>query len=297
MRLAKLVLQLILALMKTIFFSTVLNLCLLFSFNLRGQYQLLAADPSNDGANPQLADGTHFAYHYDAQSDSLYFRVELNSLTPSMASGFGCNVMVNLFSTEPTFNFWGQDNQLPYHYLLTAWITGSPPSNYTGTIGIADANGVNAQNYTNLYQNNIQISIEPNLTRVTFAVKREDIMPARFQSPSTGILSASVAAAVGSNQSWNDDLFDPDSRIQIDMNSIGLKESSSSNFELYPNPCSGLLYLDLDKDQSIEIIDLQGRVLQSLNYLKGQAIDLSFLKAGLYQIRTASGQYQSFIRE
>ncbi|QNR25587.1 T9SS type A sorting domain-containing protein [Croceimicrobium hydrocarbonivorans] len=283
--------------MKTIFLSTVLSLCLLFSFNLKGQYQLLAADPSNDGANPQLADGTHFAYYYDAQSDSIHFRVELNSLSPSMASGFGCNVMVNLFSTEPTFNFWGQDNQLPYHYLLTAWVTGSPPSNYTGTIGIADASGVNAQNYTNLYQNNVQIVIEPNLTRVSFVVKREDIMPARFQSPSTGILSASVAAAVGSNQSWNDDLFDPDSRIQIDMNGIGLEENTNSTFHLYPNPCSGQLYLDLDKDQLIQIIDAQGRVLQSLTYTHGQALDLSFLKAGLYQIRTATGQYQSFIRQ
>ncbi|WP_421750884.1 T9SS type A sorting domain-containing protein [Croceimicrobium sp.] len=283
--------------MKTNIYSSVLSLCLLLSYSMKGQYQLLATDPSNDGVNSQLADGTHFAYYYDAQSDSIFFRIELNSLSPSMASGFGCNVMVNLFSTDPTFNFWGQDNQLPYHYLLTAWVTGSPPSNYTGTIGIADANGVNTQNYTNLYQNNIQIVIEPNLTRVTFGIKREDIMPARYQAPATGILAASVAAAVGSNQSWNDDLFDPDSRILIDMNGIGLEEVEESSFEVYPNPCTGLLYLDLEKDQLIQISDLQGRVLKSMNYRKDEALDLSFLKAGLYQIRTASGQYQSFIRQ
>ena len=45
------------------------------------QWVVLTNDVVGDGANPELLDGTQLEYMYKPWSDSLFFRVTLNSIS------------------------------------------------------------------------------------------------------------------------------------------------------------------------------------------------------------------------
>lgn len=176
-------------------------------------YTNIVTDDCGDGADEALLDGTRLEFRYDAASDSIFFLATVNALTVSQA--IGVNVMLNIPNGGSTFNFWGNDNTAAYHKLITAWVTGSAPSSYSGTIGVADAAGVNAQDYTNLSANNISIVVNTTDKTIELGMKRTDVITNTEFSGSS--ITVGVAGAVGSNQSWNDDLHSASGAMTISM--------------------------------------------------------------------------------
>ncbi len=182
----------------------------------KGQAQTfttIATDAANDGSNPSLLDGTLLEYSYDQLTDTLTFRVTVTNLSTNL-SAIGVNFMVNIPGGGPTFNFWGTPNNAAYHRLGTTWVTGTAPNfNYSGTIGIADNVGVAGNNFTNLSANNITFSIV-STNQIVLKLKRTDLIPDILFGASNTITCV-TAAAVGSNQFWNDDIYSPTGAMTI----------------------------------------------------------------------------------
>ncbi len=65
---------------------------------------------------------------------------------------------------------------------------------------------------------------------------------------------------------------------------VGISEVSDQNVSLYPNPTSGMLYINAADVQSVSVIDINGRTVMSQN--NGSAIDMSNLPNGTYFVRT-----------
>ena len=71
---------------------------------------------------------------------------------------------------------------------------------------------------------------------------------------------------------------------------VGLIEPESATLRLWPNPTNGACSIEAEADSSIEVIDLQGRIVATCPVKKGlNQIDLSDLSEGMYLIRNAEG--------
>ncbi len=187
--------------------------CSLTSNIIAQTWNELITDVSGDGANMALLDGTKLEYQYDQDADSIWFRVSVANLNSSNLAALGVNIMFNIPGGGSTFNFWGTDNSNPYHKLLTTWVNGSHPSSYTGTIGIANASGVNVMNYTNLKSGNITITADSLNQNIVLGLKRNDLVTNEDITGDSIIVG--IAAAVGSDIYWNDDIYAPSAKIKI----------------------------------------------------------------------------------
>lgn len=70
----------------------------------------------------------------------------------------------------------------------------------------------------------------------------------------------------------------------------GLPHFEDVSAHVYPNPSSGIYYLELTNspgDVEIQIVDIQGKLVQTttLNALGSNTIDLSTVESGLYILR------------
>ena len=71
----------------------------------------------------------------------------------------------------------------------------------------------------------------------------------------------------------------------------GVAEPHSSTLGLWPNPTTGTCFIEAGTLSSVEIIDLQGRVMATYPLKKGtNQIDLSEFQEGLYFFRTSEGK-------
>ncbi len=180
-----------------------------------GQWNTITTDVIGDGANFGLLDGTLLEYRYDIVPDSLWFRLTCAGINATQSSDLGFNIMVNYPGGGTTFNFWGTsvNNGNPYHRLVSGWVTGTPPSAYAGTVGIADPAGVAASAFTNLFANNLTIIVDQPSNSVTVGMNRSDLIPnSALGQP---ILTA---AAVGASNSWNDDIYSANGIMTLNAN-------------------------------------------------------------------------------
>ncbi|MDZ7847976.1 MAG: hypothetical protein U5L96_15160 [Owenweeksia sp.] len=120
-------------------FRTIAVLILSLSFASAQSWTSIATDATGDEVTG--LDGTEAHYYYDATSDSIWFKIDVSSINSAQQTDFGINVMVNIPGASNSFSFWGAGNNNTYHKLVTVWVTGTPPSSYTGTIGVADGTG------------------------------------------------------------------------------------------------------------------------------------------------------------
>ncbi|MGZ8842774.1 MAG: hypothetical protein ACXW18_03875 [Pyrinomonadaceae bacterium] len=156
-------------------------------------YTVLTFDGKGDGRDPSLADAAQLAYRYDQQQDVLWFRVALYGQPNKTA--FGVNLVIDTGDDDANkVSWWGANKTFKFNRLVTAWVTRGEKG-FEGTIGVADAAGVNAKQMTNLRQNNLQIRVEGDA--IVIGVKRTDI---------TDKMKMNLIAAVGSNEQLNDDL-------------------------------------------------------------------------------------------
>jgi pimeloyl-ACP methyl ester carboxylesterase len=183
-------------------------------------WTVLAVDPKGDGRDASLPDAAQLSYRYDKQQDLLWFRVSLYG-NPNVES-FGVNIVVDTGADDTAkMNWWGANKDFKFDRLVTAWVTRGS-SGYQGTIGVGDATGAKVQNLNNLLQNNLQIRTEGD--SIVIGVKRTDL---------TDKMKMNLIAAVGSNQSWNDDI--PNTR------SVALDLAA-------PRPARGLREIDLRRN-------------------------------------------------
>ncbi len=104
---------------------------------------------------------------------------------------------------------------------------------------------------------------------------------------------------IGGNHTWylNENQYDISYFNEIhnfftkgNGGNVGLAEPESTSLRLWPNPTNGYCTLEVEKDSTIEIIDLQGRVMTTCQVKKGvNQIDLSNFSEGMYLIKTAEG--------
>jgi pimeloyl-ACP methyl ester carboxylesterase len=156
-------------------------------------WTVLAGDPKGDAADATLADAAQLAYRYEKERDLLWFRVTVYGAPDEQT--FGVNIVVDTGSDDAAkVNWWGANKAFRFDKLVTAWVTRGSDG-YQGTIGVADATGIKAKQFHNLFQNDLQIKIEGD--SIIIGIKRTDI---------TDKLKMNLIAAVGSNEHWNDDL-------------------------------------------------------------------------------------------
>lgn len=166
------------------------------SSTLQGQtWAEIATDGQGDGASPALNDGKSLSWYYNRATDTLWFRVEVYS--PMATDAFGVNIVLDTDGNPNNGDaWWGSNGGFRYDKLITVWVTRSGQG-YVGTIGVANPAGVAAGDYTNLFQNNMQVILDPSQNSYVIGIERSQI-------DDDGNMRA--IAAVGSNQFWNDDI-------------------------------------------------------------------------------------------
>jgi len=190
----------------------------LFSiFTLSSQAQTwtgVANDPANDGSTPGWLDGQALSYYYDSAADSIWFKLDVFNLNPN-SSAWGINVQLSIPGVSPSGNWWGtQNSSFSYNKLVTAWVTGTAPSNYSGTIGIANLAGVGSGNYDNLASNNMTITADVPNNTILVGMPRTDVVTNSEMGGNSSI-TVGIAGSVGSNVGWNDDIFSSSASLTI----------------------------------------------------------------------------------
>jgi len=156
-------------------------------------WTVLAFDAKGDGKDSSLADAAQLSYRYEKDGDYLWFRATVYGTVNEQA--FGVNIVLDTGADDTTkVNWWGGNKAFRFDRLITAWVTRVNGA-YQGTIGVGDAAGVNAKQFNNLIQNNLLIQVAGD--SILIRVKRSDL---------TDKTKFNLIAAVGSNESWNDDI-------------------------------------------------------------------------------------------
>lgn len=267
--------------------------CLLFIFisfsPFFAQWNSYLTDVAGDGDYASDLDAVALEYQYDETTDSLWFRVTCAAMSNTNTMDFGVNLMVDYGNVnipgESTFEFWGGDNKNYYHRLVTIWVTGNPPNNYSGTIGISHGNAVGSFNF-NEFANDLTFLVNQSEKTITIGMKREDFIPDDHLGQDFG-----VAAAVGTSMFWNDDIFvDPTTatvpQINIEGPITSLKnlQSKIEELVLFPSPATEKITIKSKLYQEslwLRIFDSQGIETQ-IQKINNQEIDISSLPKGTY---------------
>lgn len=246
----------------------------------------ITSDAIGDGSSPNLLDGTMLEYSYNPTTDSLHFRVTVASISASQKTNFGVNVMVNL-SGVSKFNFWGTSNTNTWSKLVTTWVSGAPP--YAGTIGIADAQGVNTQSWTNLKANNISIVMNEAAKTITLGMKRSDLITNAEMGGKTSI-SVKAAAAVGSSSMWNDDIYSLTGTMTLSGVTTSVQNVHEQTAQVYPNPAHESVSVVVPTYETINgqvhISDITGRVFALPTTVSSNTalLDIQNLAQGIYWV-------------
>lgn len=191
-------------------FSRLLSLLLFLAVSapaISQPWTSLVTDVSGDG-QAAMPDGKELFYSYDPVSDTLSFKVEVFSIA-AYTGDFGVNIQVNIPGVTPTTNWgaWGpvQNTTFAYNRLITVWVTGTAPSTYAGTIGVADIAGVGAANFTNLAVNNIAVEVSAANNEIILRMPRQSLITNGMLT--AGAVTVNVSASVGLSTSWSDDIF------------------------------------------------------------------------------------------
>lgn len=100
-------------------------------------------------------------------------------------------------------------------------------------------------------------------------------------------------AATGGNPSYGP----PNNPRQLQyattiINNLSTNELTKDDFKVYPNPTNSLLNIDLTNQENatIQVLDLNGRILTSKKTLGSTNLDLSNLSPGIYIVKIQSSQ-------
>jgi hypothetical protein len=161
-------------------------------------WKQLAIDPVSDGRNPNWAEVKALSFYYDAPTDTLWFKFDLERLPNPNA--FGLNLIVDTDQNQQNgANWWGNNKTFKYDRLVTVWVIKTGPNRYRGSIGIGDAHGIQLGRYTNLFQNNLAFRADAEKKIFLLGFKSAELdRDGHFD----------LMGEVGSNVGWNDDIPD-----------------------------------------------------------------------------------------
>lgn len=244
-------------------FSAVFIL-MLVALGLQAQtWQTITTDAAGDGASNTTLDATLFEHAYDSIVDSVYFRLTVNEMPENQQQNFGLHVMIRM-AGKPEFTFWGNENNLRWTKLITVRVSGTPPSNYAGTIGISDIIGINNSDYQNLSSNKINIAVDTTAKTITLSMKRVELVT-DVEMWAGSSMNMKVAAAVGSSSSWNDDIFDTTKTITLRKVLVSVAEQTKNAVTVYPNPATTDLIIELPEgSEEITAITLINHIGQQV---------------------------------
>jgi tetratricopeptide (TPR) repeat protein len=170
-------------------------------------WKQLTADPANDGRNPSWAEAKALSYYYDASTDTIWFKFDLERL-PNL-NAFGINLIVDTDQNQQNgASWWGNNKTFKYDRLVTVWVIKTGPNRYRGSVGIGDIRGIQLNQYTGLFRNNVAFHADAEKKIFLLGFKSADLdSDGRFN----------LIGEVGSNVGWNDDV--PDSSFVT----LGLK--------------------------------------------------------------------------
>ncbi len=84
----------------------------------------------------------------------------------------------------------------------------------------------------------------------------------------------------------------------IQTMTVGLKENEIAGWKIYPNPATDQLFIDLDKDAEIEILDMTGKLVLTQKLSAGNnVLNVSFINPGVYFINSGSEMHVKFVKE
>lgn len=269
--------------MKTIRTSTYLLLLLvsiLFNKNLHAQTWISLA--SNDPADAYAGSGTQDAkdFYYYHTADSIWFKVVCYS---DGFSSTNVDVIVlidtdnNQSTGSPTWG--GQNTSFKSDKNIVALVNGTAPSNYTGSIGIA-----NTYAYLNSY-NNVTIIADEAANSYVVGVKKADL----------GSIGNTMRAIlmVGSGHIWNDDI--PNSGSGSLVLSTGIEEKKeNAMLNVFPNPTAGKFSIQIENQQQMNIEEVQvsnllGEMVHTQKLIGSTTkMDLSDQPEGVYFVKVYS---------
>lgn len=233
-----------------------------------GQWTPLLSDPAGDGSSANLLDVVKLDYQYDSEADYLWFRLATSEINESQAMNVGVNIMTgfgNGFTAEESiFTFWGGANNLLYSRILTAWVTGTAPDNYSGILGTAGASGADSNQFEQI-SNDVSIEVNVNDNEIIIGVNRADLIPNHRLGT-----NVTIAAAVGSSTAWNDNIFDSSENTTI---TIADDLPAASIDDLPSNPSWTNLLSDVSGDNATNLLDAV-----QLDYFYEPALDSLWFK-------------------
>jgi hypothetical protein len=88
--------------------------------------------------------------------------------------------------------------------------------------------------------------------------------------------------------------------VSLNGSATGIEEQSTEKVQLYPNPVGNslnLVFADNDLPEKVEIIDVTGRVVMSMNVVDGTTtVNVESLNAGVYFVK-ADNIVKKFIKK
>jgi hypothetical protein len=262
-------------------------------------WQTITTDPAGDGASNTTLDATLFEHAYDSIVDTVYFRLTVNEMPENQQQNFGVHVMIRM-SGKPEFTFWGNENNLKWTKLITVRVSGTPPSNYAGTIGIADIIGINNSDYQNLSSNKINILVDTVAKTITLSMKRVELVT-DVEMWAGSSMNMRVAAAVGSSSAWNDDIFDTTTTITLRKVLVSVPEINANTIHIYPNPATTELLIELpegvETTAPISIINQIGQqiIVPVLREGTVTRLNVAGLPEGVYSVSAAGMGSKRFV--
>lgn len=248
------------------------------------QWGTLAVDGTGDGQNggPGYLDGTKLEYMYDNTSDSIWFKVTVTNI---LTANYGINIIMDVDGGGATANWFGTNSSFAYNRIITAWVT----SGTSGTVGMTDAAGFAAKDYTKLGKNNISIKVDAAHKEYILGMKRTDIF-------NDTVLKADVIAGVGSNQYWDDDVPNIGSGGIDITHTVSVEKISlaDAGYDIYPNPANNTIYINRKTNNAPATVILYNNIGQTVftgTIPKGQSaysIDVKELPVSIYHLRLAT---------
>lgn len=262
-------------------------------------WQTITTDAAGDGASNTTLDATLFEHAYDSIVDTVYFRLTVNEMPENQQQNFGVHVMIRM-AGKPEFTFWGNENNLRWTKLITVRVSGTPPSNYAGTIGISDIIGINNSDYQNLSSNKINITVDTTAKTITLTMKRVELIT-DVEMWAGSSMNMKVAAAVGSSSSWNDDIFDTTKTITLRKVLVSVAEQTKNAVTVYPNPAATDLTIELpeggDEIAEIHLINPIGQQVTIPVVREGNIarLNVAELPEGVYTVSVGEMGYKRVV--
>ncbi len=154
------------------------------------------------------ADGKELSYHYDAQTDSIWFKYVIFQELESDFPALSLSVDID-HNQENGFGWYGSNAVFRYDKMVSVGPKKIENRSYVGFNGITNQEGIKSRNWVNEKRGNVTYyRLKDNKTFIIG-------FPLQDLSISSGIIN--VIGSVGEDAVWNDDIGQDDSYATIHL--------------------------------------------------------------------------------